>query len=668
MAIKIPIISEFNSAGIDKAVKEFNTLTNKADKTAFALKKMALPAAAAFSAIAIGGYKAAQAASDLNETLNKTNVIFGKASKAVQTFSSSAAKSLGMANQEALDFAATFGGLGKMAGKTGDDLAKFSTDLVSLTADMASFNNANPAEVALALGAALRGESEPIRRFNVLINDAAVKAEAMAMGLYSGTGNLDQQAKVLATHRLILKQTTDQQGDFNNTIDSAANQQKILTATIKDATTKIGQAFLPVLEAVLPMLVKFGEFASDNAGLIAAMATALGVLAGAIITANVAMVAWKAISAITAGVNYALAASFTAVQVSTVIGIAAVAAGTAAFIAYQQSMKGARAEADKLSGATSNLSGAFVGPQLSPDELAKRTKAFNDLGNANSGAATKVESFAQALKDKLGSALDDAKTALDDAKKAFTDFATTVADSIKQAFSFADAQEAGSETGAGFLDGLRSQVAGVIGYAAKIQSLLDSSLSKEALAQVLASGQEAGSAIADQLIAGGQAAIDETNALVDSANLAAEKVGLNAAGKWYQGGVDVAEKMVNGIQSALDKMTPKLMEKMDAIAAKMKRTVTIDVFVNERFNKIMTGLGVPAMAEGGIVNKPTLALIGEAGPEAVVPLSKMNAGGGGDVNINVTGGLATSAEIGQSVVNALRAYSRSAGPLALNIA
>jgi hypothetical protein len=74
------------------------------------------------------------------------------------------------------------------------------------------------------------------------------------------------------------------------------------------------------------------------------------------------------------------------------------------------------------------------------------------------------------------------------------------------------------------------------------------------------------------------------------------------------------------------------------------------------------------MAEGGIVNKPTLALIGEAGPEAVVPLSKMNAGGGGDVNINVTGGLATSAEIGQSVVNALRAYSRSAGPLALNIA
>jgi len=75
---------------------------------------------------------------------------------------------------------------------------------------------------------------------------------------------------------------------------------------------------------------------------------------------------------------------------------------------------------------------------------------------------------------------------------------------------------------------------------------------------------------------------------------------------------------------------------------------------------------IPRLAEGGIVNSPTLALIGEAGPEAVVPLDRMNTGGG--VTVNVTGGLSTSAEIGQAVVNALRAYSRSAGPLALNIA
>jgi len=75
--------------------------------------------------------------------------------------------------------------------------------------------------------------------------------------------------------------------------------------------------------------------------------------------------------------------------------------------------------------------------------------------------------------------------------------------------------------------------------------------------------------------------------------------------------------------------------------------------------------GIPRFADGGIVMGPTLALVGEKSPEAIIPLNKMNKGG---VTINVTGGLATSAEIGQSVVNALRAYSRSAGPLELNIA
>jgi hypothetical protein len=78
-------------------------------------------------------------------------------------------------------------------------------------------------------------------------------------------------------------------------------------------------------------------------------------------------------------------------------------------------------------------------------------------------------------------------------------------------------------------------------------------------------------------------------------------------------------------------------------------------------------MSIPRFAEGGIVTAPMIGMVGEAGPEAIIPLDQYNRGGG-NVTINVTGGLATSAEIGESVVNALRAYSRSAGPLALNIA
>ena len=70
---------------------------------------------------------------------------------------------------------------------------------------------------------------------------------------------------------------------------------------------------------------------------------------------------------------------------------------------------------------------------------------------------------------------------------------------------------------------------------------------------------------------------------------------------------------------------------------------------------------IPMLAEGGIVTSPTLAMIGERGPEAVVPLGR--GGGVGNVTINVTGGVSTSAEIGQSVYNALLQYKQVYGPL-----
>lgn len=76
--------------------------------------------------------------------------------------------------------------------------------------------------------------------------------------------------------------------------------------------------------------------------------------------------------------------------------------------------------------------------------------------------------------------------------------------------------------------------------------------------------------------------------------------------------------------------------------------------------------GIPGLAAGGIVTQPTLAMIGEKGPEAVIPLNRM--GGGGGITVNVMGGLSTSAEIGQAVVNAIRAYNRSAGPANIQVA
>ena len=78
------------------------------------------------------------------------------------------------------------------------------------------------------------------------------------------------------------------------------------------------------------------------------------------------------------------------------------------------------------------------------------------------------------------------------------------------------------------------------------------------------------------------------------------------------------------------------------------------------------GIDIPGFADGGIVTRPTLAMVGEKGPEAIVPLGR--GGGVGGVTVNVTGGLSTSAEIGQAVVSAIRAYNGSAGPAQIQVA
>jgi vacuolar-type H+-ATPase subunit E/Vma4 len=667
MAINIPIITSFSDKGIKAAAKEFANLEGTAKKAGFALDKMTVPAIAAFGTVAIGGVKAAQAASNFNETVNKSNVIFGNAAKSVQQFASTAATSLGQSKQAALDAAATFGVFGKAAGKTGEDLAGFSTQMVQLTSDLASFHNANPADVALALGAALRGESEPIRKYGVLLNDAALKAEAMAMGIYNGKGALEQSAKVLAAQSLILKQTGDAQGDFTRTSGGLANQQRILKAKIDDAVVAIGNAFIPVIEAVLPLLTNFATFVGDNAGLVSALAIGIGTLAGVIGALGIAYKGYKIIAAITTGINWALATSFTAVQIATGIGIVAVLAGLAALAAYTYQTNKARRANEQLAQSTDVSNSQAIRQADAIDDANGKIETFVPTVT---GASKEVESFAAALKDKLGEAVDKAKDALKTAQDAFTEFAKTAADSIKQAFSFADARDAGAESGGGFLDGLRSQVSGIVAYTDKLQALLQTNLSRDAFQMVLDAGQEAGSAIADELITGGQTAIDATNDLVDAANRAADKVGLNGATKWLQAGVDSAKAIVDGLQSELDKLTPKLMAKMDAIAAKMKRTVTIDVFVSNKMAEITGRLGIPAMADGGIVTGPTLALIGEQGSEAVIPLNQMGkmGGGGGAITVNVNGGLATSAEVGRAVVDAIRQFNQVSGPANIRVA
>jgi hypothetical protein len=291
VAINLPIITEFNGKGIDRAVAEFKKLETTGEKAGFIMRKAFLPATAALGALTAAAIPAVKAASDLNETVQKTEVIFGAAAKEVLNFGDTTAKSMGISKTAALGAASTFGVFGKAAGLTGSSLATFSTDFTALAADLASFNNTTPEQAITAIGAALRGESEPIRQYGVLLNDATLRQEALALGIYDGVGALTAQQKVLAAQAAIFKQTTDAQGDFERTSEGLANQQRILAASIQDLQAAIGKALLPIIQAVLPYLTRFADWAAKNPKIILFMAGAIATLAGSIVAVNIAMLA-----------------------------------------------------------------------------------------------------------------------------------------------------------------------------------------------------------------------------------------------------------------------------------------------------------------------------------------------------------------------------------------
>jgi hypothetical protein len=205
--------------------------------------------AAGFAGIKVGGFlkDAIGQASDLSETSSKIGQIFGPAAANIQAFAASSSTALGQTKQSALDANATFGIFGKSAGLKGTALTGFTTKLTTLASDMASFNNTSPEQAIEAIGAALRGESEPIRAYGVLLDDASLRQEALRQGLVKTTKTaLTPQQKVLASQALIMKQTATAQGDFARTSGGLANQQRILSARFSDFKTTIGAVALPL--------------------------------------------------------------------------------------------------------------------------------------------------------------------------------------------------------------------------------------------------------------------------------------------------------------------------------------------------------------------------------------------------------------------------------------
>jgi len=208
-------------------------------------------ATAAFVGAGRAAFALANLASDLEESQNKANVVFGESVSVINDFASGAATALGQTEQAVLNASGTLGNLFTAMGLTGEAAAGMSVQMVQLATDIGSFQNISTDEALISLRAGLVGEAEPMRRLGVLLSAATVEAKALEMGLAGTTSALTEADKVQARYALILEQTAVQQGDFARTSDGLANQTKILGAQFTELKTNLGEALLPVITDVV---------------------------------------------------------------------------------------------------------------------------------------------------------------------------------------------------------------------------------------------------------------------------------------------------------------------------------------------------------------------------------------------------------------------------------
>jgi len=210
------------------------------------------------AAVVAGVAKSISAASDLNEQINKTKVVFEGSADTVLAFAKTTAESLGVSETAALTAAGSFGQILDAAGLAESATSKMSISLVSLASDLASFNNIDPTEALDKLQSGLAGQARPLREVGVFLSAARVEAEAYGSGIAKVGTELTDAQKIQARYNIIMEDTAKAQGDFARTVgESLPNQMRVLHASLEDLAANLGEVLVPVVLEVVKALNDF---------------------------------------------------------------------------------------------------------------------------------------------------------------------------------------------------------------------------------------------------------------------------------------------------------------------------------------------------------------------------------------------------------------------------
>ena len=275
--LKVEILGEYKN--LTKATKGAQGTLTKLGKS-FAKVGKNIAKVTAGIGIGLGAAVASQikpaidAASDLSEGINAVNVSFGDAAEGVLKLGENAARGLGLSKTELYGISVQFSAFAKNIAGEGGSVVQVVDDISTRGADFASVFNLEVGDALAKFQSGLAGSAEPLREYGIDLSAVTVKAHALEKGILKQGEEFTESMKVQARYSAIMEQTEGVTGDFANTSDGLANQQRILKATIEDTRAEIGANFMPVvqeiqefiLEKVIPAFMDFYESIIDPAG------------------------------------------------------------------------------------------------------------------------------------------------------------------------------------------------------------------------------------------------------------------------------------------------------------------------------------------------------------------------------------------------------------------
>jgi len=260
---ELQVLITANTTALQKEIAKTNntvaSLKKSADKTQKGVTSAFKKLKTGIVALGIGKVikDSIQLGMDAIESDNLFEVSLGNMADSVRDWSEEVGNALGLSATEMRKNVGTIYNMTTSMGLAEDNALKMSKGVTLLANDMASFYNLSTDEAFSKINAGLTGETEPLKRLGILVDENTIKQVAYQQGIAETGTELTQQQKVLARYCAILQQTGNAQGDLARTLDSPSNQLRQLKSQVQQLGITFGSFFMPILQAVIPYITAF---------------------------------------------------------------------------------------------------------------------------------------------------------------------------------------------------------------------------------------------------------------------------------------------------------------------------------------------------------------------------------------------------------------------------